>query len=453
MITQAYFTDIQQVILEKIDAAQHSIFVAVAWLTDPVIFEKLCEKAKAEVTTELMLALDKINSEQTSFDHNELKKCGGRVYFIPADGNGSIMHHKFCIIDASTVITGSYNWSKKAKLNDENVIVTEEAPELAEQFILEFQSIKKRIANGDDDTNSYDYAQIIKRLELIKIFAALAEDGSINEQAIILNALQLPYEIFEIVEQLEKKQYSEAIKNIETFIRLKNQLVVFEDGEVFGLQLEIKSLEVQLNALDNELVESEQLMNEFMVRHTKELGLLLLELLELKKINSKTEAERQEADEDEKSYREGYEAKKDIEIPQISPEEKKNLSKLFREASFLCHPDKFVHETPEKQKQAEELFKALVNVYNNNDVQRVEEILNNLKSGILNVSSKSAAQKKDFLKVHLNELKYKINTTMARLKELKASEVYLTATENPDWDLYFEQARTNLMNQIQSLKK
>jgi len=452
MISKAYFNNIQKVILEKLDSAEQSIFVAVAWLTDPIIFQKICKKAEEGVKTELLLVLDKINSEQTSFNHKDLELYGGKVYFIPADINGSIMHHKFCVIDSNTVITGSYNWSRKAQRNDENIVVSDDAAELAQQFTLEFQSIKKRIIADDYETIQYDYNLIIKRLELIKIYVTLAENKSIFDQIKILNSIPLPNEVFVIFEQLEKKHFFEAVKNIEIFIRAKNQLSIFEDNEIFGLQLEINYLGVQLNALENELLELEQLVNEFIVRHTKELGSLLLELLEIRKLNAKTEKDKEEAEKDEKSYREGYEAKKDIVIPEIGIEEKKILSKLFREASFLCHPDKFVHESAEKQKQAEELFKELVNAYKNNNIQRVEEILNNLKIGILNVGSKSEAQKKDTLIIQVRELRNKISQTMKQLKEMKESEVYITAYENSDWDLYFEQAKTNLTNQIKALK-
>ena len=50
-----------------------------------------------------------------------------------------IMHNKFCIIDHKTVITGSYNWTRKAKTNDENITVTKDSPELATDFVTEFQ--------------------------------------------------------------------------------------------------------------------------------------------------------------------------------------------------------------------------------------------------------------------------------------------------------------------------
>jgi len=33
------------------------------------------------------------------------------------------MHNKFCVIDSKTVVTGSYNWTKKAQSNYENITI------------------------------------------------------------------------------------------------------------------------------------------------------------------------------------------------------------------------------------------------------------------------------------------------------------------------------------------
>jgi phosphatidylserine/phosphatidylglycerophosphate/cardiolipin synthase-like enzyme len=44
----------------------------------------------------------------------------------------------------SIVITGSYNWSYKAESNFENVIITSYDTTLAEQFISEFNNIRKQ---------------------------------------------------------------------------------------------------------------------------------------------------------------------------------------------------------------------------------------------------------------------------------------------------------------------
>jgi phosphatidylserine/phosphatidylglycerophosphate/cardiolipin synthase-like enzyme len=139
MRTQAYFQNIQQHIIQQIKAAKQSILVAVAWLTDAVIFRELCNKAEGGKLVELLLVQDSINNGMAPFDHMRLEQCGGRVYFLPPQADGAIMHHKFCIIDGCTVITGSYNWSKKAQLNDENIVITEDASELGAQFIKEFE--------------------------------------------------------------------------------------------------------------------------------------------------------------------------------------------------------------------------------------------------------------------------------------------------------------------------
>lgn len=452
MTTQAYFEDIQHVIISQIDNAKQSVFVAVAWLTDSSIFNELCRKAERGVKVEILLVNDTINNDMAPFDHNRLTACGGKVYFIPAQIDGSIMHHKFCVIDNATVITGSYNWSKKAQINDENIVVTEEAEELADQFKREFQSIKSRLPGSKEEPVVVDYSKIIKRLEVIKSFAALEEEDEIAHQIKKLKDLTLPAEVTAIVKKIEAKQFSDALKLVEEFIKDKNRLTVYDDVEVFGLQLEIKSLEVQLNALENELVEAEKLVHEFLVRHTKELGSLIIELLELKRKNAKNEEERTEAEEDEKAYREGYEANKHIVIPELSKEEKQSLTKMYREASMLCHPDKFTNESQEKQKQAEELFKGLAEAYSSNNSERVSEILENLKKGILTTDPKNTIHKKDMLKSRLESIKRKVGDTLQRIKDIKQSEGYKTATENKNWDEYFNSAKTNLKQQIDNLK-
>jgi hypothetical protein len=452
MITQAYFEDIQQVIISQIDKAKQSVFVAVAWLTDSAIFNELCRKAEQGIQVELLLVNDAINNDMAPFDHAQLKTCGGKVFFVPVQMDGSIMHHKFCVIDNTTVITGSYNWSKKAQINDENIVLTEEAEELADQFKREFQNIKSRLPGSKEEPVVFDYSKIMKRLEVIKSFAALEEEDEIHSQIKKLRGIPLPGDVIAIVNKLEAKQFGEALKLLEEFIKDKNRLAIYNDSEIFGLQLEIKSLEVQLNALENELVDAEKLVHEFSIRHTKELGVLIIKLLKLKREKAKTEQARDEAEEDEKTYREGYEANKDVVIPELSKEEKQSLTKMYREASMLCHPDKFSNEPLEKQKQAEELFKELAEAYSSNNTQRVNEILENLKKGILTTDPKNSIHKKDLLKSRLDSMKMKIKDILEKINQIKLTESFVTATVNTNWDEYFESAKVNLQQQIDDLE-
>jgi phosphatidylserine/phosphatidylglycerophosphate/cardiolipin synthase-like enzyme len=60
---------------------------------------------------------------------------------IRLDGNPRNMHHKVFIIDDRTVITGSYNFSRSAEVqNDENVLIFHHT-EVAEIYLLEFSRV------------------------------------------------------------------------------------------------------------------------------------------------------------------------------------------------------------------------------------------------------------------------------------------------------------------------
>lgn len=101
MKTQAYFNHIQQEILTRLATARHSVIVAVAWLTDPIIFSTLCEKAAEGIQVQLLVLNDEINRGKSSINFEELTRLGGHVYFADIKMDGGIMHHKFCVIDSN----------------------------------------------------------------------------------------------------------------------------------------------------------------------------------------------------------------------------------------------------------------------------------------------------------------------------------------------------------------
>jgi phosphatidylserine/phosphatidylglycerophosphate/cardiolipin synthase-like enzyme len=58
---------------------------------------------------------------------------------VRTDGNPFVLHHKVFIVDDTTVITGSYNFSDNARdQNDENFLIISD-PDLAAQYTVEFQ--------------------------------------------------------------------------------------------------------------------------------------------------------------------------------------------------------------------------------------------------------------------------------------------------------------------------
>jgi len=136
LLTQAYFEDIQFHIIREIRRATTSIHIAIAWFTDPEIFVELCEKARKGVRVELIVFDDAIN-RKCGLPYDRLNELGG-VFIMVGDKkrNSAVMHNKFCVLDASTVINGSYNWSRQAKDNYENITIISDQPELASQFLV-----------------------------------------------------------------------------------------------------------------------------------------------------------------------------------------------------------------------------------------------------------------------------------------------------------------------------
>jgi phosphatidylserine/phosphatidylglycerophosphate/cardiolipin synthase-like enzyme len=57
------------------------------------------------------------------------------------DGNPGQMHHKIMIIDESTVIVGSYNFSSSAETRNDEYLLVIYNEEIAAQFLEEFKRI------------------------------------------------------------------------------------------------------------------------------------------------------------------------------------------------------------------------------------------------------------------------------------------------------------------------
>ena len=61
---------------------------------------------------------------------------------VETDGNKYTMHHKTIIIDDSTVITGSFNFTATAdNANDDNILIINNAPTVASLYLQEFARV------------------------------------------------------------------------------------------------------------------------------------------------------------------------------------------------------------------------------------------------------------------------------------------------------------------------
>ena len=134
--TKAYFEDIGFHIVQELMRARESVKICVAWISwlkYAPIFDQLTRKG---IIVEVIYNDDFINKNNFHPPSAETS-----LYPVSARGN-AIMHNKFCIIDDSTILTGSFNWSKNARRHFENIVVIENDLKLVKKFITEYQDLK-----------------------------------------------------------------------------------------------------------------------------------------------------------------------------------------------------------------------------------------------------------------------------------------------------------------------
>ena len=140
---QTYFSpddSTEDHILAAIQDAQENIsFLAFSFTSDPIA-GALLEREAAGVNVTGVFEESQVHSN-IGTEYENLLEAGLDVYL---DGNQRNMHHKVFIIDAQTVVLGSYNFSRNAEeRNDENTLIIND-PDIAAPFLEEFERILQK---------------------------------------------------------------------------------------------------------------------------------------------------------------------------------------------------------------------------------------------------------------------------------------------------------------------
>jgi hypothetical protein len=132
-------------IIESISEAKSTIKVAMAYFTDREIAEELISARKRGVDVQVVLSDDSVNNEI-------IDRLKARVSLVIFESNGrGIMHHKFCIIDNSLLLHGSYNYTYNAtKNNQESLNITD-----SYNLISEYSNIFDTLTKDATVTNIY----------------------------------------------------------------------------------------------------------------------------------------------------------------------------------------------------------------------------------------------------------------------------------------------------------
>jgi hypothetical protein len=121
----AFTQDIESIIIENFLKAKKSITIVMAWFTNSDIIEGLLKARKySNIDIEVLVDSNEINNKYFLGKHKDkLEKAGIK---IKSQTIRNFNHNKFSVIDNVRIITGSYNYSKKANKNLENIVIFED---------------------------------------------------------------------------------------------------------------------------------------------------------------------------------------------------------------------------------------------------------------------------------------------------------------------------------------
>lgn len=138
---EAVFENIKEILIREISTAKSSIFIAVSWFTDEDIIKSVNLKAEEHINVQIILSDSVENFETLSF-LDELENKGAKIWVVKEKNMGGMLHHKFCVVDSKNVISGSYNWSRRAPFNLENILIIRNNVDIADQYTGEFYRLK-----------------------------------------------------------------------------------------------------------------------------------------------------------------------------------------------------------------------------------------------------------------------------------------------------------------------
>ncbi len=454
--TEAFFSDtIRPVLLRELGLARQSIHVAVAWFTDPALFAALLARQRAGVAVALAVTDDEINFRPGGLPFGELAAAGGQFFRV----SGALMHHKFCVLDGRDLVTGSYNWTyRAATANQENIVLTTGDDALAQRFIGEFRVLTGQVpaAGGGADPG---LGRAAKRAERIRLDIQLEETDDLAKQADRLAADSPDPRVQGVAAALRAGRLADAVTRIEELLQTLRTVQVWDDPRVAALRLEIRLLETEVVALENEHLDASRVLTMFHQRFTRELGALLEAILHLKtelaararQQSAFAEAEYQQAQsryDEQRRQRAASEAEAAQTI-ELDPATRADLKRAYREASLLCHPDRVAEAD---RPAATAAFQKLQAAYQRQDIAAVQAQLHELRRGLFATDDVARTDlaaltaQRDRLRRHQADL-------LAALAALRAAEAYALGRDEAAAAAYLATTKTQLEAELTRLQQ
>jgi len=143
-VCEAYFSEVDNCvarIISLISEAKSSIDICVFTVTDDRIAEPIIEAHRQGVSIRILTDDDKVNDLGSDIPRFMQERIPTRV-----DRTAYHMHHKFAIFDRKLLLTGSYNWTRGAAINNIENFILVSNPSLLRQFQKEFDRLWAKLS-------------------------------------------------------------------------------------------------------------------------------------------------------------------------------------------------------------------------------------------------------------------------------------------------------------------
>lgn len=136
-------------VMEAIQKARKSIHFLAFSFTHNGIGNAMLQQAKAGV--EVKGVFERTQASGSHTEYSRLRAAGGGVS-VYLDANPRNMHHKVIVLDETTTVVGSFNFSDNAdKSNDENLLIIHN-PAIAKRFEEEFHRVHGEAEHAEKGT-------------------------------------------------------------------------------------------------------------------------------------------------------------------------------------------------------------------------------------------------------------------------------------------------------------
>jgi len=263
-----------------------------------------------------------------------------------------------------------------------------------------------------------------------------------------------------LLNAIDNDRIQDAATLVKDLLRQQDQqLVAYIDPVIGALKVELSYQQNELSKKEVVREEHSKLIDLFHARYFSKVGHLIEKLLFLRKeklrIQVKMNPDLQKLlDLAEQEYADFFtykEQSKDGLIYQLSDIKLKEIKRLYRKASMICHPDRVKEE---QRAQAEELFDKLQKAYKRNDIKKVRSIAAFLeKAGHFDMKI-DAYDNVEVVRAQIENTLAQIEETEDEITTIVGSAAFQTVNGiKEDWNDYFAVIQDNFKAQIGEIEK